>query len=142
MNKKPERSLGNLLFALLWSHTIIFEDCQGFAVMLLIGRGIKREEMKYSVLTFFIVVLVTILSLTSSSNASTSTCSDATAAHLQTCLDQVERDESVLPGGPCSSSDWRCEFEKIKWSHEFISLTLTQISFLLYLQAFVPNNKV
>ena len=57
----------------------------------------------------FFVFLITVLSIASCSYASPSTCSDATAARLQNCLDQVERDESVLPGGPCSSFDWRCE---------------------------------
>jgi hypothetical protein len=35
-------------------------------------------------------------------------CTDDTQARITACLDQVERDESQLPGGPCSSSDWRC----------------------------------
>ncbi|PWN33265.1 uncharacterized protein FA14DRAFT_173083 [Meira miltonrushii] len=64
--------------------------------------------MTRSVLALFFALLVTVLSLTSSSYAAPPTCSDATAARLQACLDQVERDESALPGGPCSSSDWRC----------------------------------
>ena len=62
-----------------------------------------------SAFALFLIFSTTVSSIATSSHASPSPCPDATAARLQNCLDQVERDESVLPGGPCSSFDWRCE---------------------------------
>lgn len=65
-----------------------------------------RQTMTKSVLTLSLIFIATASSAFTSSSSS---CPDAIATKLQTCLDQVERDESVLPGGPCSSLDWRCE---------------------------------
>lgn len=36
------------------------------------------------------------------------TCPYQTGDQIQTCLAQVESDESTRPGGPCTSSDWSC----------------------------------
>lgn len=68
--------------------------------------------MTESVLTLSLIFIATASSAFTSSSSSSS-CPDAIATKLQTCLDQVERDESVLPGGPCSSLDWRCEQYRI-----------------------------
>lgn len=51
-----------------------------------------------------ITIILALLVIT----ASAQTCSTEVQARLTACLDQVERDESQLPGGPCSSSDWTC----------------------------------
>ncbi|PWN92086.1 hypothetical protein FA10DRAFT_265889 [Acaromyces ingoldii] len=35
-------------------------------------------------------------------------CDQTTRDQITSCLDQIEQDESKLPSGPCSSSDWTC----------------------------------